>query len=47
MRDALLAIREFDGPMTGKTVVDGHHVKKPVYLLTVENGKFVPMAKID
>jgi branched-chain amino acid transport system substrate-binding protein len=47
LRDALLAIREFDGPLTGKTIVDGHHVKKPVYLLTVENGKFVPMAKID
>jgi branched-chain amino acid transport system substrate-binding protein len=47
LRDALLEIREFDGPLTGKTVVDGHHVKKPVYLLTVENGKFVPMARID
>ena len=40
-------VREFDGPLTGKTVVDGHHVNKPVYLLTVENGKFVPMAKIE
>jgi hypothetical protein len=40
-------VREFDGPLTGKTLVDGHHVKKPVYLLTVENGKFVPMAKIE
>jgi branched-chain amino acid transport system substrate-binding protein len=47
LRDALLAIREFDGPLTGKTIVDGHRVNKPVYLLTVENGKFVPMAKID
>ena len=47
LREALLTIREFDGPLTGKTVVDGHHVKKPVYLLTVENGKFVPMATID
>jgi len=28
-------------------IVDGHHVQKPGYLLTVENGKFVPMAKID
>jgi branched-chain amino acid transport system substrate-binding protein len=47
LREALLTIREFDGPLTGQTVVDGHHVKKPVYLLTVENGKFVPMATID
>jgi branched-chain amino acid transport system substrate-binding protein len=47
LRAALLEIREFDGPLTGKTIVDGHHVQKPVYLLTVENGNFVPMAKID
>ena len=47
LRDALLEVREFDGPLTGKTVVDGHHVKKPVYLLTVENGKFVPLATIE
>ena len=38
---------EFDLPMTGKMMVDGHHVNKPVYLLTVEKGEFVPMAKID
>ena len=46
LREALLTIREFDLPMTGKTVVDGHHVKKPVYLLTVEKGEFVPMATL-
>ena len=33
--------------MTGKTVIDGHRVSKPVYLLTVENGQFKPLAKLD
>jgi len=50
MRDALKEIKEFDTPMTGKTVLslaDGHRVKKPTYLLTVEKGKFVPLAKLD
>ena len=47
MRDALLAVKEFDLPMTGKTVIDGHRVKKPVFLLTVEKGKFTPLAKLD
>lgn len=50
MREALEAQKEFDTPMTGKTVIDtsnGHRVKKPTYLLTVEKGKFVPLAKID
>ncbi len=38
---ALLAIREFDLPMTGKLVVtDDHRVKKPVYLYVVKNNKF-------
>jgi branched-chain amino acid transport system substrate-binding protein len=47
MRDALLAVKEFDSPMTGKTTIDGHRVRKPVYLLTVENGQFKPLAKLD
>ena len=47
MREALIAVREFDTPMTGKTIVDGHRVNKPVYLVTVKDGKFVPMAKLD
>ncbi len=47
MREALLAVKEFDTPMSGKTVIDGHRVKKPVYLLSVDKGKFVPLAKLD
>ena len=27
--------------MTGKMIIDGHRVNKPVYLLTVEKGAFV------
>jgi branched-chain amino acid transport system substrate-binding protein len=46
-RRALLEIKEFDLPLTGKMVVDGHRISKPVYLWTVQNGKFVQMAKID
>lgn len=47
MREALLAVKEFDLPMTGKTVIDGHRVNKPVFLLTVDKGKFTPLAKLD
>jgi branched-chain amino acid transport system substrate-binding protein len=50
MRAALLAVKNFDSPMTGKTSIDttdGHRVRTPVYLLTVEKGKFVPRAKLD
>ncbi|MDQ8729215.1 ABC transporter substrate-binding protein [Bradyrhizobium sp. LHD-71] len=47
MRAALLAIKEFDSPLTGKTVVDGHRVRKPVFLLSVEKGQFKPLAKLD
>ena len=43
----MLAIREFDTPLTGKTVLDGHRVSKPVYLVTVKNGKFTPLAKLS
>ncbi len=40
-RKALLAIRTFDLPMTGKLVVtDDHRVDKPVYLYVVKNGRF-------
>jgi branched-chain amino acid transport system substrate-binding protein len=41
MRKALLEIRTFDLPMTGKLVVtDDHRVNKPVYLYVVKNGQF-------
>ncbi len=46
LREALTAVREFDLPMTGKTVIDGHRVNKPVYLLTVEKGQFVPLVTL-
>ncbi len=47
LKDALVAVKEFDLPMTGKMVIDGHRVNKPVYLLTVERGKFVPLASLS
>ena len=47
MRDALIAIKDFDTKMSGKTSIDGHRVRKPVYLLTVDKGKFTPLAKLD
>jgi branched-chain amino acid transport system substrate-binding protein len=41
LRKALLAIRTFDLPMTGKLVItDDHRVNKPVYLYVVKNGQF-------
>jgi len=46
LRDALLSIGTFELPMTGKMVLDGHRVQKPVYLLTVEKGAFVPLATL-
>jgi len=46
LKEALLTIREFDLPMTGKMIVDGHRVDKTVYLLTVEKGAFVPLATL-
>jgi branched-chain amino acid transport system substrate-binding protein len=46
LREALLTIKEFDLPMTGKMIIDGHRVNKPVYLLTVEKGVFVPLATL-
>ena len=47
LRESLLALKEFDTPMTGKTVLDGHRISKPVYLVTVKGGKFVPLTKIE
>jgi branched-chain amino acid transport system substrate-binding protein len=46
LRDALLAIGTFDLPMTGKMTLNGHRVNKPVYLLTVKDGAFVPLATL-
>jgi len=47
MRKALLAVKDFDLPLTGMLQVGAdHRVKKPVYLLTVDKGAFVPMATI-
>ncbi len=47
LREALLAVKTFELPMTGQMVVDGHRVDKPVYLLTVEKGQFVPLATLS
>ncbi|MGE0223432.1 MAG: ABC transporter substrate-binding protein [Acetobacteraceae bacterium] len=44
--EALTTVKEFELPMTGKMVIDGHRVNKPVYLLTVEKGQFVPLATL-
>jgi branched-chain amino acid transport system substrate-binding protein len=47
MRKALLGVKRFELPMTGVTEVDpSHRVQKPVYLLTVQNGSFVPLATV-
>ncbi len=47
IRKALLGVKRFDLPMTGVTEVDpSHRVQKPVYLLTVEKGAFVPLATV-
>ena len=44
MRKALLAQKTFELPTTGKLVVnDDHTVVKPVNLLTVKDGQFVPL----
>lgn len=48
VRKALLAVREFDLPLTGRLVVgEDHTVRKPVYLLTIDNGRFVPLATVN
>lgn len=46
LKEALVTVKEFDLPMTGKMIIDGHRVNKPVYLLTVQNGKFVPLVTL-
>jgi branched-chain amino acid transport system substrate-binding protein len=41
MKKALLEIKTFDLPMTGKLVInEDHRIKKPVYLYVVKNGQF-------
>jgi branched-chain amino acid transport system substrate-binding protein len=48
MRKALLAVKTFDLPTTGKLTVNSDHtVRMPVNLLTVENGTFVPLATVQ
>ena len=48
MRRALLAVKTFELPMTGRLVInEDHTVKKPVNLLTVQDGQFVPLATVD
>jgi branched-chain amino acid transport system substrate-binding protein len=48
MRKALLAIKTFELPTTGRLVVNENHtVRKPVNLLTVQNGQFVPLATAE
>jgi branched-chain amino acid transport system substrate-binding protein len=48
MRKALLAQKTFELPTTGKLVVnDDHTVRKPVNLLTVKDGQFVPLATVE
>lgn len=46
LREALVGVKEFDLPMTGKMIIDGHRVNKPVYLLTVDKGAYVPLATL-
>jgi branched-chain amino acid transport system substrate-binding protein len=48
MRKALLAVKTFELPLIGKlTVNDDHTVHKPVNLVTVDNGQFVPLATVE
>ena len=46
LREALTTVKSFDLPMTGMTIIDGHTVNKPVYLLTVEKGAFKPLVTL-
>lgn len=49
-RTAMLTIRDFDLPMTGKLVITddhgNHHVKKTVYLYVVKNNQFTLLATV-
>ena len=48
MRKALLAVKTFNLPLTGQLVInEDHTVKKPVNLVTVKDGKFVPLATVQ
>jgi len=48
MRKALLAVKTFELPMTGRLVMnDDHTVRKPVNLVTVKNAEFVPLATVE
>jgi len=47
MRKALITMKNFELPLTGVLQVgEDHRVNKPVYLLTVDKGQFVPLATI-
>jgi len=48
MRKALLAVKTFELPLIGKLTVNADHtVHKPVNLVTVVNGQFVPLATVE
>jgi branched-chain amino acid transport system substrate-binding protein len=48
LRDALLQVRSFDLPLTENvTIGDDHTVKKPVYLIGVKAGQYVPMGRYE
>ena len=48
MRKALLTVRTFDLPLTGRvTFNDDHTVDKPTYFWQVRDGKFQPIGKTD
>lgn len=47
-RKGLLAVREFNLPLTGKLIINPDHtVLKPVYLMIVRHGAFVPLATVS
>jgi len=47
-RKGYVEIREFDLPLTGKLIVSPDHtVLKPVYLMVVRQGAFVPLATVS
>lgn len=47
MRKALLEIKTFKQPLTNEVVInEDHTVSKPVYLVTVKDGQFIPLATI-
>lgn len=48
MRRALVEIGTYDLPLTGRTVINKDHtVRRPVFLLKVEKGAFVPLATVE